>query len=74
MSEKDIYIRQLEDTIKDLKNQVSSLSEMILLLRKGKFGSSSEKTPKKKSRGSFPFLTRQRRRRMLLLWSLSGAA
>lgn len=51
MSEKDVYIRQLEDTIKDLKNQVSSLSEMILLLRKGKFGSSSEKTPKKEIPG-----------------------
>ena len=51
MSEKAVYIRQLEDTIKDLKNQVSSLSEMILLLRKGKFGSSSEKTPKKEIPG-----------------------
>lgn len=46
MSEKDAYIEHLENTIKDLQNQVSNLTEMVLLLRKEKFGSSSEKTPK----------------------------
>lgn len=45
MNEKDAYILQLEDTIKSLQNQVNHLTEMILLLRKEKFGSSSEKTP-----------------------------
>lgn len=46
MNEKDAYIMHLENTIKDLQNQVSNLTEMIMLLRKDKFGSSSEKTPK----------------------------
>lgn len=46
MNEKDAYILHLENTIKDLQNQVSNLTEMIMLLRKDKFGSSSEKTPK----------------------------
>lgn len=46
MNEKDAYIMHLENTIKDLQNQVSNLIEMIMLLRKDKFGSSSEKTPK----------------------------
>ena len=45
MSEKDAYIEHLENTIKDLQNQVSNLTEMILLMRKDKFGSKSEKTP-----------------------------
>ena len=44
MNEKDAYIEHLENTIKDLQNQVNNLTEMILLLRKEKFGSSSEKT------------------------------
>ena len=44
MNEKDAYIKHLENTILDLQNQVSNLTEMILLLRKEKFGSSSEKT------------------------------
>jgi len=44
MNGKDAYIKQLENTIKDLQNQVSNLTEMILMLRKEKFGSSSEKT------------------------------
>lgn len=44
MDEKDAYIMQLENTIKDLQNQVSNLTEMVLLLRKDKFGPSSEKT------------------------------
>ncbi len=44
MSDKDVYIEHLENTIKDLQNQVNSLTEMVLLLRKEKFGSSSEKT------------------------------
>lgn len=46
MNSKDAYIEHLENTIKDLQNQISNLTEMILLLRKEKFGSSSEKTPK----------------------------
>ena len=44
MSDKDAYIEHLENTIKDLQNQVSNLTEMVLLLRKEKFGPSSEKT------------------------------
>lgn len=44
MNEKDAYIQHLEKTIKDLQNQVSNLTEMIMLLRKDKFGSSSGKT------------------------------
>lgn len=46
MVSKDTYIEQLENTIKSLEQQVSNLTEMVLLLRKGKFGSSSEKTPR----------------------------
>ena len=46
MNDKDAYIEHLENTIKDLQNQVSNLTEMVLLLRKEKFGSSSEKTKK----------------------------
>lgn len=46
MTDKDAYIMHLENTIKDLQNQVRNLTEMIMLLRKDKFGSSSEKTPK----------------------------
>lgn len=46
MDNKDSYIIQLENTIKNLEQQVSNLSEMIVLMRKQKFGSSSEKTPK----------------------------
>lgn len=44
MNEKDVYIEHLENTIKALQNQVNNLTEMVLLLRKEKFGSSSEKT------------------------------
>jgi len=43
---KDAYIEHLENTIKDLQNQISNLTEMIIILRKDKFGSSSERTPK----------------------------
>lgn len=46
MDTKDAYIKQLENTILSLQKQVDNLTEMILLLRKEKFGSSSEKTPK----------------------------
>ena len=46
MTTKDAYIEHLENTIKDLQNQVSNLTEMVMLLRKEKFGASSEKTPK----------------------------
>lgn len=47
MDNKDAYIEQLENTIKNLQNQVNNLTEMILLLRKEKFGSASEKTHRK---------------------------
>lgn len=43
---KDAYICQLENTVKNLEKQVNNLTEIIILLRKQKFGSSSEKTPK----------------------------
>lgn len=46
MDSKDAYIVQLENTIKKLEKQISNLTEMIILLRKKKFGSSSEKTSK----------------------------
>ena len=46
MNAKDAYIEHLENTIKDLQSQVNNLTEMVMLLRKEKFGSSSEKTPK----------------------------
>ena len=52
MDNKDAYIEHLEntivnlnETINGLQNQISNLTEMIMLLRKEKFGSSSEKTP-----------------------------
>ena len=47
MDSKDAYIEHLENTIKNLQGQVNNLTEMVLLLRKEKFGSSSEKTPRK---------------------------
>ena len=46
MNAKDAYIEHLENTIKDLQSQVNNLTEMVMLLRKEKFGPSSEKTPK----------------------------
>ncbi len=46
MNEKDVYIEHLENTINDLQNQVKNLTEMVMILRKDKFGASSEKTPK----------------------------
>jgi len=46
MNNQDAYIKHLENTIKDLQNQVNNLTEMVMLLRKDKFGPSSEKTPK----------------------------
>ncbi|OGO76542.1 MAG: hypothetical protein A2Y23_06400 [Clostridiales bacterium GWB2_37_7] len=46
MDTKDAYIAQLENTIKNLEHQVNNLTEMLILMRKQKFGSSSEKTPK----------------------------
>lgn len=51
MTEKDAYIAQLENTIKKLQDQISNLTEMIVLLRKDKFGPSSEKTKKKEIPG-----------------------
>ena len=38
MDTKDAYIKQLENTILSLQKQVDNLTEMILLLRKEKFG------------------------------------
>ncbi len=55
MPNKDAYIEHLENTIKDLRDQVNSLTEMILLLRKEKFGSSSEKAPKEQIGGQLSF-------------------
>jgi len=46
MNEKDAYIEHLENTIKELQAQISNLTEMLRLMQKQKFGSSSEKTPK----------------------------
>ena len=53
MDNKDAYIEHLEntivnlnETINGLQNQISNLTEMVMLLRKEKFGSSSEKKPK----------------------------
>lgn len=51
MDNKDAYIMQLEKTVQDLQNQINNLNEIVLLLRKGKFGSSSEKTPKEEIEG-----------------------
>ena len=51
MDNKDAYIEHLEntivslnETIDGLQNQISNLTEIIMLLRKEKFGASSEKT------------------------------
>lgn len=46
MDARDTYIEQLEKTIKNLQDQVSNLTEIVMLLRKEKFGPSSEKTVK----------------------------
>lgn len=51
MNRKDAYIEHLQNTIKDLQNQVSNLTEIVQLLRKETFGSSSEKTPKAQMEG-----------------------
>ena len=53
MTSKDAYIRQLENMvksqeilIKQLQAQIENLTEAVLAMRHGKFGPSSEKTPK----------------------------
>jgi transposase len=46
IDDKDVYILQLENTVRNLEKQINNLTELVLLLRKQKFGSSSEKTPK----------------------------
>ena len=53
MDNKDAYIEHLENTIVNLnvtiiglQIQISNLTEMVMLLRKEMFGSSSEKTAK----------------------------
>lgn len=49
IDDREAYILQLENTIKSLEKQVNNLTEMVILLQKQKFGSSSEKTPKRES-------------------------
>jgi len=51
MTDKDTYIKQLENTIvslnstvDNLQNQVDNLTEMLRLMQKARFGSTSEKT------------------------------
>ena len=56
MDTKDAYIEHLENTISSLQKQVDNLTEMIILLRKEKFGSSSEKTPAKRIDGQLSLL------------------
>jgi hypothetical protein len=51
MDNKDAYILPLENTIQDLQNQISNINQIVLLLRKEKFGSSSEKIPKEEING-----------------------
>jgi len=51
MDTKDAYIEQLENTINNLQQQVNNLTEMVLLLRKEKFGPSSEKAAKEEIDG-----------------------
>lgn len=53
MKDKDAYIAQLENTIKALQAQVDNLTELIKVLQKERFGSSSEKTPKEELSGQF---------------------
>lgn len=66
MNEKDAYIEHLEHTIKDLQNQVVSLTEMVMLLRKEKFGPSSEKTPKQEIPGHLSLFNEAETEAMLL--------
>ena len=47
----DEYIKQLEETIKSLQNQVLNLTDMVNLLTKKQFGSSSEKTKSSETDG-----------------------
>ena len=44
MTEKDAYIKQLENTVETLQEQVAYLTELIKNMQKARFGSSSEKT------------------------------
>lgn len=46
MDDKDTYIFDLENKIRCLNNKVTVLEETLGLMRKQKFGASSEKTPK----------------------------
>ena len=43
MNAKDAYIQHLENTIKSMQLQIDNLTEAVLLLRKEKFGPSSER-------------------------------
>ena len=43
--EKDTYIRELQKALRFLLEEVRDLEEMVALLQKKRFGSSSEATP-----------------------------
>ena len=43
VTDKDAYIKELENTIEELKQRIENLNEIVRVLEKGKFGSSSEK-------------------------------
>jgi len=45
--EKDAYIKELQEALKDQHNEIAELKEMLLWCRKQMFGSKSEKTPVK---------------------------
>lgn len=51
MNDKDVYISKLENTVKSLQNQVDNLTELVKIMQKERFGSSSEKTPKDEING-----------------------
>ena len=44
-TQKDVYIHELQNAVQVLLDEVRNLDEMVALLRKRQFGSSSEKTP-----------------------------
>ncbi|MNO05361.1 hypothetical protein D3C81_2267090 [compost metagenome] len=60
MNPKDAYIRQLENTIQNLQNQVNNLTEMVLLLGKKSLALPVRKLLKGKSPDSFLFLMKQK--------------
>ena len=44
-TQKDAYIHELQNAVQVLLDEVRNLDEMVAILRKKQFGSSSEKTP-----------------------------